>query len=347
MIYYSTKKKMSTNKLTMVLNKLDSKNMASKLTFFIAEVKACVNTNVLEYINNMSGDKDIIRSDMIDFARIITQATRLESEIATKNAARGSGAESIAFISNGANTLGEILDILNYCETLCIEAANETKTATDKIQMAEEYLSLIYEVQNISANSEYNSVNILNNKSEKSTQDDRFEFAVDAAYGTNATKMVYWQQNVAWDSGEKGSVKAMNVNQFLMNPNDTVDSRYTSNGVLNGVSEFKAENGFTETSASWGANKGSGCFSTVAKAEAELKTIRIVQNALTNVKNDGLVAIKRIKASVDISTKAIVTLQQGLDNAIENSVSDVLKQLLDALSYHETRLTLYDEVLRL
>jgi len=330
----------------MVLNKLDSKNMVSKLTFFIAEVKACVNTNVLEYINNMSGDKDIIRSDMIDFARIITQATRLESEIATKRAALGSGAESVAFIENGVNTLGEILDILNYCETLCIEAANETKTATDKIQMAEEYLSLIYEVQQIAANSEYNSVNILNNKVEKSTQDDRFEFAVDAAYGTNKQKFVHLQQNVAWSVGDNDNtkVKSMNVYQFLIRPDQVMDNSIATASAKN----FTPENGTSIPAAdNWAAGNGTSCFSTVGRAEAEIVTIRTVQNALTNIKNDGLVAVKRIKASIDISTKAIVTLQQGLDNAIETSVSDVLKQLLDALSYHETRLALYDEVLKL
>ena len=208
---------MSTSKLTMVLNKLDSKNMVSKLTLFIAEVKACVNTEVLEYINTLSGDADIVRSDMIDFSRILTQATKLESEIATRRAALGSGAESVAFIENGVSVLTELLDILNYCETLCIESANETKTATDRIQMAEEYLSLVYEVQNIAQNAEYNAVSILNNQTEKSTQDDRFEFAVDTAYGSSGikTKTVAWQQNVAWDNGVDGSVKAMNVFAFL------------------------------------------------------------------------------------------------------------------------------------
>jgi flagellin-like hook-associated protein FlgL len=334
---------MATNKLTMVLNKLDSKNMVSKLTLFVAEVKACVNTNVLEYINNMSGDVDIVKCDMIDFARIITQSTRLESEIATKRSALGSGSESVAFIGNGVNTLGELLDILNYCETLCIEAANETKTSTDRIQMAEEYLSLVYEVQNIAKNSEYNSVSILDNQSSKSTQDDRFEFAVDTAYGSGLkTKTVFWQQNVSWDDGIDGAVKAMNVYQFLMRPDQIIDNSQST-----GSRSFTADNGHTVTNANWGASNGSGCFNTVAKAEAELTVIRRVQDSLTNIKNDGLVAIKRIKASIDVSTKALVTLQQGLDNAIQNAVTDVLKQLMDALSYHETRLTLYDEVLRL
>jgi len=176
--------------------------------------------------------------------------------------------------------------------------------------------------------------------------DDRFEFAVDAAYGNNKTKWVSWQQNVAWDNGTQTTqntggtkVKSMNVYEFLQRPDKIRDNTQAL-----GSQTFSPENNFVATDDNWGKSRGSFCFDTVANAEAEIITIRRVQDSLVNIKNDGLVAVKRIKASIDISTKALVTLQQGLDNAIETAVTDVLKQLLDALSYHQTRLDLYEGI---
>jgi flagellin-like hook-associated protein FlgL len=240
----------NSGKIKFLIDNIDSVIICNKLKSFLAEIKGAPrNSNIIQKINTFFANSDILQSDVLKKPKIIKEINKLETENVNSNQILLNCNQTISFINTGNSSLEEINELLSYAETLCIEAANETKTATDKTQMAEEYLSLIYEMQIIAKNTEYNDVSIFNNTSIRNSNVGEFTFRI---RNSTLSNTLTWQVNVAWRLGAdadktnlpygstytvtSGSDMARNnsryqtLYRYLLRPDYIDDQRYLSTG---------------------------------------------------------------------------------------------------------------------
>merc|ERR1712216_523248 len=241
----------NTNKIRFLMANIDASQICGKLKSYLAEIVS-LPINHPNTVNDLTSiivncDSSILKCDLIKTPNmLITEA--LNNEIKNSKKIKNNCGETVDFIRTGISSIDEICDLLDYCENLCIEASNETKTATDKIQIGEEYLSLLYESQLIAKNTNWNSISIFNNVTDRESLVGEFTFKVrDSAESYTLT----WQANVSWRLGVSadttnlpygnGTITSGNdINRensryntlygYLMRPELIADQRYFSSG---------------------------------------------------------------------------------------------------------------------
>ena len=206
----------NTNKIKFLMANIDASQICGKLKSYLAEIVS-LPRNHPNTLNDLISitincDSTINKCDLIETPNMSNIET-INTDIKNSKKIKNNCNETVDFIRTGISSIDEICDLLDYCENLCIEASNETKTATDKIQIGEEYLSLVYESQLIAKNTNFNSISIFNNVTDRESLVGEFTFRV---RDSEESYTLVWQANVSWRLG----VSADTINKPF--GNDTI-----------------------------------------------------------------------------------------------------------------------------
>ena len=249
----------NTNKIRFLMANIDASQICGKLKSYLAEIVS-LPRNHPNTLNDLISitincDSTINKCDLIETPNMSNIET-INTDIKNSKKIKNNCNETVDFIRTGISSIDEICDLLDYCENLCIEASNETKTATDKIQIGEEYLSLVYESQLIAKNTNFNSISIFNNVTDRESLVGEFTFRV---RDSEESYTLVWQANVSWRLGvsadtinkpfgndtiitgndiNRGNSRYNTLYRYLMRPDYIADQRYLTGGSKSGNANF-------------------------------------------------------------------------------------------------------------
>lgn len=361
----------NSHKINFLLGNIDASIISTKLKNLQVEL---LNLNpdmeAIEKIKTFFSDTDISNSKLIKIPTIPHHIIKYQTQKNTVMAVISNCTQAIDFMDTGTNSLQEMNELLEYSQTICIAAANETKNATDRTQMAEEYLSLINECQLIAKNTEFNSVYIFNDGNDKNSFIGEFEFKIREGTGDSAS--ISWQPNVAWRLGlsndtstepfgnvdtaatERDNSRYQTLYRYLEQPQFVEDQRKSSPRFGNDGSTTSNRNNLNDTqnanptannwnTGSGSTDLGSQCLSTITHSNAELAKVIIVKQTTTKIYNSGLSVVDRINSSLTILEKKETLLEKNIQDVVSNSIKELEEDLIDAIQYYEIKEKIYNK----
>lgn len=151
-------------------------------------------------------------------------STKMQTQISGMNVAKQNTSAATSMLQTGDNSLGIITNIFSQMRDLAVQSSNSTLTSGDRNSLNEVYQQLYSQYKNITKNTTYNSINVIDN-----------------------------QQNISFQIGANSkdvlSIQTSNSSNYLANNTDLTNESNSTNAIalidtaLNSVTKDRANYG--------------------------------------------------------------------------------------------------------